>query len=117
MRDQPLGVGMVGPERRGQHERDLALAEHVARLVPHAGLEPGVGDHVEAERVAIEVRRLPRIAHEHPHVVDPPEGDFRGGHRVVVLPVGLQSVPERGDCVEDVVTALETGASYPTTRP
>ena len=61
---------MVGPERRGEDERDVALAEHVARLVPHAGLEAGIGDDVEAEGVAVEVRRLPGVAHEEADVVD-----------------------------------------------
>ena len=30
---QPLCVGMIGAERRGQHEGDVPLAEHVTRLV------------------------------------------------------------------------------------
>ena len=78
---QALGVGVIAAERRGEHERDVPLAEHVTRLVPHAGLEPRVGDHLEAERVAIEVGGLPRIAHEHPHVVDALERHCVGGRR------------------------------------
>ena len=74
---QALGVGMIGPERRGQHEGDVPLTQHVARLVPHPGLEPRVGDDVEAERVAIEVGGLARVAHEHPHVVDALQRQWR----------------------------------------
>ena len=99
------------------------LAQHVARLVPHAGLQAGVGDHVEAERVAIEVGGLPRIAHEHPHVVDALERHRVVDHAVASgasarraarrqpitprTPVVLQAVPEHGDGVEDFVRALE----------
>ena len=70
MPHQALGVGVIAAERRGEHECDIPLAEHVRGLVPHSGLEPRVGDHLEAERVAIKIGGLPRIAHEHPHVVN-----------------------------------------------
>ena len=82
-RDGPLNEGQLGPaalrvllrERRGQHERDLALPQHVAGLVPHLRFEAGVGDHVEPERVALEERALARVADEEPHVVDLAKGN------------------------------------------
>ena len=80
-------VGMVGRQRRGQHERDVALAQDVAGLVLDLGLQARVGDHVEAEGVAVEVRRLPGVADEEPHVVDAAvRAIASAGMRVAVLP-------------------------------
>ena len=71
-----VGDRRVGRERAAHDEADVALLEHVARLVPHAGLGSGVRGAVEAER-----------RHEEPGggagVADPeldavPAGDVRG---------------------------------------
>ena len=70
MLDEPLRLGMLARERRDEHERDLPLPQDVARLVLMFGFEAGVGDDVEAEGVAIEVRRLPGVADEEADVVD-----------------------------------------------
>ena len=71
---------MGRPERRGQHEGDVALAEHVAGLVPRPRFQAGVGDHVEAEGVAVEVRRLAGIADEEAHVIDAAQRQSIRGH-------------------------------------
>ena len=85
---------MVGAERRGEDEGDVALAQDVTGLVAGLGFQAGVGDHVEAEGVAVEVGRLAGVAHEEADVVDATQGKgvgaFRGGVRgdggVVELP-------------------------------
>jgi hypothetical protein len=61
---------VVGRERAGQHDPDPALLEHVARAVAHAGLESGVGDLAEAERVDVEVGRLQGVADVQLDMVD-----------------------------------------------
>jgi hypothetical protein len=47
---------------RRQNEPDLALLEEITRPVSHAGLGPTVGDELKAERAAIEMTRLLRVA-------------------------------------------------------
>src|SRR5258708_1776075 len=49
-------------QRRGDDEAHPALLQHVRGAVAHAGLGTGVGDHVEAEGAAIELRCLPGVA-------------------------------------------------------
>src|SRR5690606_4715547 len=49
------------------------------RVVAVALLEAAVGDARHAERGAVVVRRLPRVAHDETHVVDPPDGERVGG--------------------------------------
>ena len=73
-------VGVVGAQRRGQDEGDLALPEDVAGLVPQPRLQAGVGDHVEAEGVAVEVGRLAGVADEEADVVDASKGHLGGWH-------------------------------------
>ncbi len=77
---EPLGVGVKGRKRRCQDKRDVPLAQNVGGFSAHPGLEPGVGNHIEAERVAIKIGRLPCIAHEHPHVVDAFQRQGIAGH-------------------------------------
>ncbi len=77
---EPLGVGVQGRQRRCQDKRDVSLAQHIGGFGAHPGLEPRVGNHIEAERVAIKIRRLPCIAHEHSHVVDAFQSQRIGGH-------------------------------------
>ena len=62
-------------QRRGEHEGDVALAQDVPGLVPHLRFQAGVGDHVEAEGVAVEERGLPGVADEEANVVDLAKGD------------------------------------------
>ena len=61
---------VVGRQRAGEHEPDAALLEHVRGAVAHAGLQPRVGDLLEAERVHVEVGGLDRVAHVELDVVD-----------------------------------------------
>src|SRR5205823_14416717 len=68
--DEAARLGVFGPQRRGEDEGDVALLEDVAGLVAGARLQAGVGDHVEAEGVAVEVRRLAGVADEEADVVD-----------------------------------------------
>src|SRR5262249_7856212 len=70
MQDKPPVLRVVGVEWRGEYERDVALAQHIARFLAPPRLQSGVGDYVEAEGVAVEVGRLARIAHEETHVVN-----------------------------------------------
>jgi len=77
---QPVCFGVKGAEGRGQHERDLPLAKDVARLVPYSGFQSPVRNHLEAEGISVEIRRLPRIAHEHPNVVNAVQCHGIGGH-------------------------------------
>src|SRR5262249_18818925 len=71
--DEALTLGMLGGQRRGEHEVDVALAENIARLVAQPRLQAGVGNDIKAEGVAIEVRRLPGITDEEANVVDAPQ--------------------------------------------
>ena len=62
---------LAGPEqRRGEHEADPALLEHVRGAVADPGLEPGVGGLAEAERVGEPVGGLDRVADVELDVVD-----------------------------------------------
>ena len=88
--DQAPGVGMVRAERRGQDQRDVPLSQDVARLVLHSGLEPRIGHDLEPEGIPVEIGRLPRIADEHPNVVDAPKRHGIGGHHA-----RLTKVPDR----------------------
>ena len=69
-------LGMVRAERRSEDEGDIALTEDVAGFVPRLRLQAGVGDHVEAEGVAIEVGRLPGVADEEADVIDATQGNI-----------------------------------------
>src|SRR5262249_49135817 len=75
MLDEPLRIGMLPRKRGAQDEGDLALPQHVARFVFLPRLEAGVGDDVEAEGVAIEVRRLAGVADEEADVIDAAQGE------------------------------------------
>ena len=57
-------------QRAGQHDPDAPLLEHERDAVAHARLEPGVGDLLEAERLAVEVGRLGGVADPQLDVVD-----------------------------------------------
>ena len=52
----------IGLQRRGEHEADLVLHQDVAGAVAGAGLGTAIGGQPKAERGAIEVRRLARVA-------------------------------------------------------
>ena len=80
MPHQPVRLGVIGDQGRGQHERDLPLAQDVARLVLHAGFQSPIRNDLEAERISVKIRRLPRIAHEHPNVVNALQCQGIGGH-------------------------------------
>src|SRR5262249_16123759 len=82
VRDEPLALRVLLRQWRGQHERDLALLEHVARLVPHLRFEARIGQHVEAEGVAVEERALASVAHKEADVIDLAKGDIGRGHGV-----------------------------------
>ena len=77
---EPLRIGMIGNQGRGEHERDLPLAQNVARLLLHSGFQSPIGDHLEAERISVEIRRLSRIADKHPNVIDSLQCHGIGGH-------------------------------------
>ena len=72
--------GCSGPSGETSTKRDVALAQDVARLVLQPGFQPGIGDDVEAEGVAIEIRRLPGVADEEADVVDAAQGEGVGSH-------------------------------------
>ena len=83
--DLLLGRVVLGQTRR-QKQPDVALAEQAVSLLPGARREIGVLAEVEPEAVAVEVRRLPGVAHVKADVVDvdQPEGVGAGlgpGHR------------------------------------
>jgi hypothetical protein len=61
---------MVGRQRAGEDEPDAALLEHVRGAVADAGLQPRVGDLLEAHRPRVEVRGLQRVADVELDVVD-----------------------------------------------
>jgi hypothetical protein len=73
VRSQVFGGGMIGRERRRHHEADASLAQDIRGLRALARFEPGVRELREAERLAIEERRLLRIAHPELHVMDAAE--------------------------------------------
>ena len=60
---------VVGPQRRGQHEADLPLAQDITGLVARAGLRTAVGRQFHAHRSAVEVRRLAGISHPEFNVI------------------------------------------------
>ena len=64
-----VGDGALGGERRGEHQPDVALLEHVGGAVAHPRLRPRVGHDVEAEGAAVEVRGLAGVAHPELDVV------------------------------------------------
>src|SRR5262249_1379926 len=51
----------------------MPLPKDIARLVLDPGFQPGVRDHVETERVAIKISRLPGITNEKTHMINPPQ--------------------------------------------
>ena len=64
MLDDALRFGMIRAERRRQYKGDVALPQHIPGLILLPGFQAGVGDDLEAEGVAVEVRRLPGVADE-----------------------------------------------------
>ena len=66
---QVVGDLAFGLQRRGQHEANLALLEDVAGPVADTRLGTGVRDHVEAERLAVVVGSLARVANPQLDVV------------------------------------------------
>src|SRR5262249_32945706 len=54
---------VIGLQRRGEDESDLVLHEHIAGPVARAGFGSAVGDELETEGGAVEVRRLARVAY------------------------------------------------------
>jgi len=107
---QPVCFGVKGAEGRGQHERDLPLAKDVARLVPYSGFQSPVRNHLEAEGISVEIRRLPRIAHEHPNVVNALQCHGIGGHanRLPARESGSRQDVRLGNC-------LDPSSLYPVT--
>jgi len=65
-----FGRRVLGRQRGGQDEPDLALGEQVGRLIAEAGLEARVGSLREPVRLPVEVRGLPGVADPELHVVD-----------------------------------------------
>src|SRR5262249_49169582 len=60
-----------------------------ARFILLPRFEPGVGDDIEAEGIAVEVRRLPGIADEEADVIDTTQGEsVFGGHGSLVVTNG-----------------------------
>ncbi len=86
---QPVRFGVISIQGRGQHEGDLPLAQNVARLVLHSGFQSTVGNHLEAKRMSVEIRRLPRIADEHPNVVDTLQCHGIAGHAIHLSSCGF----------------------------
>ena len=77
---QVVGHLALRLQRRGEHEAHLALLEDVARPIADARLRPRIRDDVEAERLAVVVRGLARVADPQLHVVGALEhrhGDVR----------------------------------------
>ena len=64
----------VGHERRGEHEGDLVLPQHVADAVGISGLEALVGDRLEAPGVHVIVGALLGVADDEFHVVRAQQG-------------------------------------------
>ena len=62
--------GVIGTERAGEHEPDVALLEHVGGHVAGAGFEASIRGPVEAETRFVEDRRLPGVADEELEVID-----------------------------------------------
>src|SRR2546421_70150 len=54
---------------------DLALPEHVARLVLRARFQTGIGHDIKAERVAVKVRRLTSVSDKETDVIDLTQGE------------------------------------------
>ena len=82
-------IGESAVERAGDDEADVALLEHVAGLVAHAGLGPGVGGAAEAERRHEEAGRGAGVADPELDAVPPEEV----GGRCIGL--GEGHVPDR----------------------
>ena len=68
-------MSLSGAQRRGEHEADFALLQDVGDAVAAAGFRAGVGDQRHAERGAVEVGRLARVADEELDVVSALEGE------------------------------------------
>jgi hypothetical protein len=93
-------VTIAGLERGGEPRPGVPLAEDVAGLVVDPGLQTRVRDHAEADGVAIEVSRVPRV----PSNIRPSSIPFTvmaslGTPRTFPIghlrdPVGLKAVPE-----------------------
>src|SRR2546421_207605 len=111
------GAVAFGVHRReAEDEGDLALPQYVARLVLLPRLEAGVGDDVEAEGVAIEVRRLAGVADEEADVIDAAEGESVFGHCLSLKVVECRG-PDRSFAPEDqeprCAVALRFGVLWP----
>ena len=57
------GNFMIRPQTCRQHEADFALYQHVRSAVPRSGLRTPVRSQPKAERGAVEMRGLARVAH------------------------------------------------------
>ena len=83
MLDEALALGMLRSERRDEDEGDVALPQDVAGFVSRLRFQAGIGDHIEAKGVAIEVGRLPGVADEKADVIDAPQGHGVKGHSMI----------------------------------
>ena len=83
-----LGDGRVGAERAGDEEADVALLEQVRLAVAPAGLGPGVGQDVEAERRHQEPGEGAGVADPPLEVVDAEQARRRDGGGIAGLGVG-----------------------------
>ena len=63
------GRRMLGRERRGEHQADLILHQHVGSALARSGLRTAIRRQPEAERGAVIISRLARVSHVEFHVV------------------------------------------------
>src|SRR5262249_8487826 len=82
---QPVILLVPGAQRRGQHKRDIPLAEYVTRFVPRPGFQSGIGDDVEAERIPVKVRRLTGVSYKKPNMINPTQRQDIVCHRRSLL--------------------------------
>ena len=70
----PVAIDVVGnraprPQRRGQHQPDLALLKYIGGPVALACLRSRIGHQLVPKRQPVVVSRLPRVAYIELHVV------------------------------------------------
>jgi hypothetical protein len=85
----PARLG-AGAHRPGEHEPGRPGRQHVLGVLGRAGLRPAVGGRRHAERRAVEVRCLPGVADDEPHVIQPEDGELFGR-------VGMDAVESAGE--------------------
>src|ERR1022692_4376867 len=93
-----VGDRVVGRQRRGEHEADLVLDEHVGGLVASAGLRSAIRHQAEPEGGPVIMRRLARISHVKLYVVgavERQEISFNCGGMLQYLWHKLSSGPRR----------------------